>query len=309
VISIGMSLDLPWLALHLPLVLGAAVGLVVVKLTITGLLIRSFGLSWTTSMQTGLLLGPGGEFSFVILGLALGSALISPPAAKLGLAAAALTMSVIPLLSRLGVRLASRFQRVVVVDPRLLPPEGPHAPRVIIAGFGRVGRMVAAMLDVHRVAYIAIDSDADLVAEQRATSPHLHYGDMTSADLLHRLDLAGTRALVVTLDRHGAAAELVRLARHERPDLLIVARAREAEHAARLYGLGATDAVPEAIEASLQLSEAVLVDLGVPMGPVIASIHEKRAEIQAQIRQIAPEARIRPLGRRSLRDAGQPARP
>jgi CPA2 family monovalent cation:H+ antiporter-2 len=81
-----------------------------------------------------------------------------------------------------------------------------------------------------------------------------------------------------------------------------VVRARDARHAAHLYGIGATDAVPETIEASLQLSEAVLLDLGVPMGPVIASIHERRAQLQAEIKDMAPHADIRPLGRRRLRD-------
>jgi CPA2 family monovalent cation:H+ antiporter-2 len=85
--------------------------------------------------------------------------------------------------------------------------------------------------------------------------------------------------------------------------LLIVARARDARHAADLYRAGASDAVPEAIEASLQLSEAVLVDLGIPMGPVIVSIHEKRAELQDGIRAMAPEAEVRELGRYRLRDA------
>ena len=84
--------------------------------------------------------------------------------------------------------------------------------------------------------------------------------------------------------------------------LLIVARARDAEHAAHLYRVGATDAVPETIEASLQLSEAVLVDVGVAMGPVIASIHEKRAEMQAVIKAMAPDAEVRTLGRKRLRD-------
>jgi CPA2 family monovalent cation:H+ antiporter-2 len=86
-------------------------------------------------------------------------------------------------------------------------------------------------------------------------------------------------------------------------DLLIVARACDARHAADLYRAGASDAVPEAIEASLQLSEAVLVDLGIPMGPVIVSIHEKRAELQDGIRAMAPEAEVRELGRYRLREA------
>jgi CPA2 family monovalent cation:H+ antiporter-2 len=91
-------------------------------------------------------------------------------------------------------------------------------------------------------------------------------------------------------------------ARAERADLLIVARARDAAHAAHLYQIGASDAVPETIEASLQLSEAVLVDVGVAMGPVIASIHAKREALRAAIKATAPDAQVRTLGRRRLRD-------
>ena len=79
-------------------------------------------------------------------------------------------------------------------------------------------------------------------------------------------------------------------------------RARDAQHAAHLYAIGATDAVPETIEASLQLAEAVLVEIGVAMGPVIATIHERRAELQAEIKAMAPQAEVRSRGRRRLRD-------
>jgi CPA2 family monovalent cation:H+ antiporter-2 len=101
---------------------------------------------------------------------------------------------------------------------------------------------------------------------------------------------------------HAASDRLVAAARAARRDLLIMVRARDARHAAHLYAIGATDAVPETIEASLQLSEAVLVELGVPMGPVIATIHEHRAELQAQIKAMAPRAEVRARGRRRLRD-------
>jgi CPA2 family monovalent cation:H+ antiporter-2 len=81
---------------------------------------------------------------------------------------------------------------------------------------------------------------------------------------------------------------VVAAARLARPELIIVARARDARQAAKLYELGATEAVPETMEASLQLSEALLVDLGVPMGLVIASVHEKRDEIRKALNR--PEA-------------------
>jgi CPA2 family monovalent cation:H+ antiporter-2 len=212
-------------------------------------------------------------------------------------------MACIPLMSTLGRLLSRRIQVTPAIDPALLVPMVDDAtPRVIIAGFGRVGETVAAMLAVHGVAYVAVDSDADRVATQRKLRRPVYWGDITQTELLHRLHIETARALVVTMSDHAASDRLVAAARAVRDDVLIVARARDARHAAHLYAIGATDAVPETIEASLQLSEAVLVDLGVPMGPVIATIHERRAELQAEIKAMAPQAEVRPLGRRRLRD-------
>ena len=301
-VSIGMGLDLARIAAQPLLVLGAAAALVGGKLAIIACLARAFRLPWTTGVRAGLLLGPGGEFTFVILAPAAALGLVSPEAAGFAVILAALTMAAIPLLSTLGGRLAPRRAARAAVDPAVLPP--PEAgPRVVVAGFGRVGQTVASMLEVHRVPYLALDSDADEVARQRKKGKPVYYGDVTNPALVRHLHLDTARALVVTMNDRDAVDDLVAAARRERQDLLIVARARDAAHAAHLYGVGATDAVPETIEASLQLAEAVLVDVGIPMGPVIASIHEKRAEFQRQVRAQAPGVDIRPaLGRRRLRD-------
>lgn len=302
-ISIGMSLDLRTLAAHSALVLGAAAGLVALKGLLITLQTRSFGLSWLHGMQAGLLLGPGGEFGFVIVALATGERLLNPTAGGYVLLVVALTMAAIPLLSLLGRRLAPHVAVRPPVDPALLPPQVlEDVPRVIIAGFGRVGQTVAGLLEHHGVPYVAIDRDPDRVARQRRLGRSAYYGDMTHTDLLRHLRLDDARALVVTLDEPEAADALVAAARAERPDLLIVARARDARHAAHLYRTGASDAVPETIEASLQLSEALLVDLGIPMGPVLVSIHEKRAELQDGIKSMAPDAEVRSYGRYRLRD-------
>ena len=301
-VSIGMGLDLGRIAAQPLLIPAAAVALVGGKLAIIACLARAFRLPWATGVRAGLLLGPGGEFTFVILAPAAALGLVSPEAAGFAVILAALTMAAIPLLSTLGNRLAPSRAARAAVDPAVLPlPEA--GPRVVVAGFGRVGQTVGAMLDVHRVPYLALDSDPDEVARQRKKGKPVHYGDVTSLELVRRLHLDTARALVVTMNDRDAVDDLVAAARRERPDLLIVARARDAAHAAHLYGVGATDAVPETIEASLQLAEAVLVDVGIPMGPVIASIHEKRAEFQRQVRAQAPGVDIRPaLGRRRLRD-------
>ena len=302
-ILVGMSLNLGDVVADVGPLIAASVVLVLVKLGIIAVLVRGFGLGWLAGIQAGLLLGPGGEFGFVIIGLARSDHLIGSDAARFALILVAVTMACIAPLSSIGKLFGRRTAAARAVDPALLGPLPEDAtPRAIIAGFGRVGETVAALLTVHQVPYVAIDSDVDRVAAMRKRGLPVYWGDITRVELLHRLHIDTARALVVTMSDHAASDRLVAVARAERADLLIVVRARDARHAAQLYAVGATDAVPETIEASLQLSEAVLVDLGIPMGPVIATIHEKRAEMQAAIRTMAPGAAVRPLGRRRLRD-------
>ena len=169
------------------------------------------------------------------------------------------------------------------------------------------------MLKVHGVDYIAVDADVDIVTQgARRRRPNLFWR-CDQPDLVDRIAACqSARALVVTMDSTAGAEEVVAVARAARDDLLIVSRARDARHAGRLYMKGATDAVPETVEASLLLSETLLVDIGVPMGPVITSIHERRAQFRAEIQKLAPGSNVRSARRRLLRDRGrgpEPERP
>src|SRR5690606_11081936 len=159
----------------------------------------------------------------------------------------------------------------------------PQAPRVIVVGCGRVGRLVAQMLDRHGKPYVAIDSDADMVAEAKREGFHAEFGNAERGNMLDKFGVDRAPATIRTIDEPVLAQRIVRKLRAARPDLPIIARARDTYHAAALYRIGATHAVPETLESSLQLSEAVLVEIGVPMGPVIASIHEKRDEFRDRI--------------------------
>ena len=110
-------------------------------------------------------------------------------------------------------------------------------------------------------------------------------------------------AVILTMDDPVLVSRLTKRLRAAFPDIPIIARARDTAQAASLYKAGASQAVPEAVEASLQIAEAALVDLGVPMGPVIASIHEKRDEIRARIKADAELEEAPRFGSRRLRDA------
>ncbi len=284
-ISIGMTIDLAAIAANPLWVTGGIIGLICGKGLVIFLLARAIGVAARPAAQSALVLAPGSEFSFVILTAALAGGVVSATAAGYAAMVAALTMALIPPLFQLGARLDVRATRQDGVDPALqVPRDLAAAPRVVVAGYGRVGAVIASMLDQHGVDWIAVDSDAKTVARAHRQGKPVYFGDLKNPSILASLDLADARALVVTMDAPKAVETVVAEARALRADLLIVARARDARHAAALYAAGASDAVPETLESSLLLSEALLVDIGVPMGLVIASIHEKRDEFRAEIK-------------------------
>ena len=177
----------------------------------------------------------------------------------------------------------------------------------IVVGHGRVGQLVCDMLEQpplplhrHRQRSAAVSG-----VPSRAGG-EVYYGDATEPTFLNSCGLAEAPAVVVTIHTQAAIDEIVERCARARPDLPIVSRARDARTPSHLYDLGVTDAVPETIEASLQLSEAALVGVGVPTGPVIASIHEKRDEFRHELQEAAGRAGrtgIRSIRAKTLRSS------
>jgi CPA2 family monovalent cation:H+ antiporter-2 len=300
--TVGMNIDFRELARE-PLWLFVSVaGLIAVKASLLIGLARLFRMPWPAAIETGLLLGPGGEFAFVCIGLATTLGLVVANVASFVLAVTSITMVLIPTLSLVARRLAPRFRQPKVLDPELAVAPSGGAGHAIVIGHGRVGQVVCAMLDRHGFKYIAVDRNADAVTEHRRLGREVYYGDATNSAFLRSCGLMDAAGVIVTVGTE--IDEIVDQVRALRPDILIVSRARDATHARHLYELGVTDAVPETIEASLQLSEAALVGLGIPMGPVIASIHEKRDDFRHELQQAAGRAgqassrAIRPKERR-----------
>jgi CPA2 family monovalent cation:H+ antiporter-2 len=296
-VSVGIGLDLSLMAARPLAVAEIALGLIALQAAVVCVLARLFGLKISQALESALLLAAGGEFAFVILGTAMDHSIVGAPVARLLLVAVTVSMFCIPLLAALGAKLGGRLARPAL--PVAPVVESAEPARVLVVGYGRVGRLVGEMLTVHEIPWVAAERDARGVEAARRAGDLVYYGDASRSEFLLRCGLETARALVVTMDSPEGAEAVVAAARELRPDLTIVARARDARHARRLYDLGATDAVPETIEASLQLSEAALVEIGVPMGLVIASIHERRDAYRAELNR--PDA----LGgkRRRLRDA------
>jgi len=279
-ITVGMSVDLAMVFANLGQIAVAVVGVLVVKALVTGVLLRLMGARRSTAAETGLLMASPSETTLIVLSAATAARVVAPETAQFWQVVTAIGLTVTPLLAMLGRSVGRR------VEPAPGVPEAERgAPLPIIVGAGRVGRLVADMLTIHGKDYVAIDSDADLVTQARSDGYRATFGD--AARGLERLGVETAPAVVLTMDEPVLVQRLTTRLRKAYPDLTIIARARDLAHATALYRAGASLAVPETLESSLQLSEAVLVDLGVAMGPVIASIHEKRDEFRAAIREDA----------------------
>ncbi|MEW9856291.1 cation:proton antiporter [Novosphingobium rhizovicinum] len=297
-ITVGMSIDLAAVARDIVKIVLATCGVIALKAVVTALLLRLMGARRGTATETGILMASPSETTLIVLSAAAAAQIIAPATEQFWQIVTALGLTVTPLLALAGRYMGGRVDGVE--PPHRLP--GEKDPRAVIIGFGRVGRLVADMLQAHEKPYMAVDADADLVSEGKQRGYAVTFGDAARGNALSRLGLDKATAVILTMDEPVAAQRLVRKIRASHPDLPIIARARDTTHAAALYQAGATQAVPETLESSLQLSEAVLVDLGVPMGPVIASIHEKRDELREQLMREGGLAEKPSLRSSSLRE-------
>lgn len=305
--TVGAGLDLG-AVIGQPYALAAGVaGLIAIKGAIVYGLIRAFGFNRIVAGRTAALVAPGGEFAFIVLALAASGGIVPNPTAAYFLAVTSLSMALIPILDALA-RRTFPIPAAVATDPALqILPSAEEQVDAIVIGHGRVGALVSDMLARHGVHHVITEKRPDLVGHARTENKPIYYGDALNIEFLRHCGLDRARAVIITIHDWDATDELVSTIHAARPGVVIVARARDADHARRLYERGASDAVPETIEASLQLSEAALVDLGVPTGPVIASIHERRDEFRKALQTAAGRmGRTETRGVRAARSRKEP---
>ena len=289
-VGVGIGLDVDAVAADPVAVFGLAAVMTLLKAGLIYGAARAWKLGNRTAIETALVLGPAGEFAFVILGAGLVEGIALPAFTQQVLLAATISIFSIPLMAMI----ASRLVRRVEATRPDLPAEAleplPEQGQVLIVGFGRVGRLVGEILLTHDQRFLAIDADASTVGKGRAEGSNVFYGDAARPDMLALCGIETARAVVVTMDAPARVDAVVQAVRAIRPDLILIARARDDRHAVRLYRLGVTDAVPETTEASLQLAENTLIDLGVPLGLVLASIHERRDQFRKVFQEAMPDS-------------------
>jgi CPA2 family monovalent cation:H+ antiporter-2 len=264
--TIGMSVDLKYAVSNWWQVLALLAGLVVIKAGVIAGLCYVIKIPPTVALRTGLVLAQASEFAFVLIAIAAREKIVGGEVQQMVLAVASLSMAATPFLAMLGLWLARRIERVSRIGLAALEQENIDLQKhVVLAGFGRFGQMIARLLDSNRIPYVALDLDAKQVAEFKAKGVPIHFGDATRPEILWGVGIDRAAAIVLTTAKDPAGeTRLVSLLRRRLPELKIVARARDPQHAAALATAGATEAVPDALASSLHLAQSVIKTFGLP---------------------------------------------
>jgi monovalent cation:proton antiporter-2 (CPA2) family protein len=276
--GVGMSVDFGLLGRQAVLIVGLVLGLLLIKSAILWVLCRLMGIGSPDATRVSLLLSQSGEFGFVLFGLAALSGVLPEYLFHMLTLLVALTMVTTPLMANLGEYLNRRLTRTGDQHDVSTNHIDARQPHVIIAGFGRVGQRVARILQAGNVPYLAIDSNADRVLEGRREGFSVFYGDASQVDVLKAAGAGQAGALVCTLDQAIPAVRLVNILRQHHPGISIHARGRDWQHCEQLLKAGATIAISETLEASLQLGGAVLSTMGILEEDATALIESLRKE-------------------------------
>lgn len=283
--SVTMSIDLAEIANNPIWIVSSVIGLILLKTLIIIVLARLFGFRWHCAAEMGLLLSQGGEFAFVVIGMALGFDLLPKEIAQFMLIVVGVTMFITPFLARLarftGTSLESRLQSEPTVQIDTVPELSGH---VIIVGYGRTGQLLASILSEQTIEYVALDLDADRVAQLRNQGAPVYLGNATREAMLEKMRLRDAATLVICTDNPQASQQILSTARRMAPNLPIIVRVHDSQHAALLLAEGATQVVPEVLESGLQLAQLSLEQVGISTSAAHDLVDAKRASIDFRAR-------------------------
>jgi CPA2 family monovalent cation:H+ antiporter-2 len=287
-ISLGMLVDLAEVVRLLPLIVAAALGIILIKTIGAGAALLAVGTPLRVAVTAGLYLAQVGEFSFVLGRAGLRAGLLTDTLWQVLLGASIATMVVTPALvgagPKVGAWLAARTGRRAPRDT-----EGAGVPKmsdhVIILGFGMGGRLFAQGLREFGVPYLILELNGATVREAREKGELIFYGDAAHPDALEAAGIEHARAVVAVLSDPDASARTLRAIRSHAPHVPVIIRVRYREEARRMLAMGANVAIAEELEGSLETLGQLLVRLGVPGN--LAQVHVERLRGPDSVRGIA----------------------
>lgn len=285
-ISLGMGLNLSVLGQYWYIVVAGAIGLIAAKFVAIFMVARVRHVSLPDAIMIALVLSQAGEFGLLMLQTMRSSGIDAIPAQHQEILTAIIMLSIMATPIILAV--FDRLQRTgKLFSPNLMPsrPRVSDAPKVVICGFGRVGQLVAQMLQTQKISYVALDMDVNIVMLGREHGYNVVYGNSTNADVLTDIGLNPhkTRAVVVALDNASTARDTVITVREIAPRIRVFARARNLTESKLLVKEGAQIALPETIESSLFLGYGVLEHLGVSQNALTRILNELRQDNYARV--------------------------
>ena len=274
-IAVGMSANLGVLADRPLAVLGLTAGYFACKILAVWAAARLTRHTGTTAWRLAVALAGGGEFAFVLFTLAAGSGLMARETADLLVIVVTLSMAAAPSLIALTDRVARRMapDATLPLFDRIEPGE----PRVLIAGFGRFGQIVARVLRARRIPFTALEVSQAQVDFVRRFGNKLYYGDASRLEVLRAAGAGRAQVLVLAIDDVEASVRTAELVRRHFPQLRVLARARNRQHAFRLMDAGVAEIWRETLASSLELAEAALVAIGTPRDTAAAQVRRFRA--------------------------------
>ncbi|WP_430230609.1 cation:proton antiporter [Nitrosomonas communis] len=291
-IGIGMLLD-PASLPHIWhwAILGAVV-LLTSKALLVSFMVRKIGADPLTAWRTGLLLSVGGEFGFALLAIALSANVIDTFLGQIALTSVLFSMIAGPFIIQHNHAIASRLVRDLSrssnspMSPTLeLGITTQLEDHVIIFGYGRIGQSVAHLLDEESIPYIALDLDPARVRQAHAAGEPVYYGDATDRNVLDLLGLDRARLVIISHDDVAASLKVLEYLRRARPELPVMVRTRDESRVSELQKAGATEVVPETLEAGLMIASQSLLLLDVPPSQVMRRIQEQRSGKYRLIRE------------------------
>ena len=282
--TVGMSIDITLIWREAAQITLLVVGLMVGKSIVTAALCRGFGLPAGGCVRVGLLLSQGGEFGFILFLSASTLGLLALETTQMLLASVTLTMAATPVMAYAGGRFSSLMTRREEMSVAAIGEMGEELhDHVLIAGFGRVGQTVAKMLSAGGISYVALDMDASRIAACRAKGMPVFFGDASQIEILNSAGAGRARGAVVTIDQPAAADRIVEALHEFFPDLPNFVRAQDLLHGRHLEAEGATQAVPETLEASLQLGAIAMTSMGIRSDEVAGILQELRNDDYANL--------------------------
>ena len=301
-ITIGTLLDLQLLIRQWWLVLLLLVGLQLAKMVIVTLVARLGTDNSRKALRAGIVMAQGGEFGFALLTLMLSDRLADSAIIQPLLAATVISMVASPVVIRHNGRIADRlFRRTAPASPiaREWELAGTYQTaqrdHVIICGFGRVGQNLARVLEQQGFEYVALDMDPRRVQAARQAGDPVIYGDGAQPEILQAVGLAHCSVLVLTFADPQGALGILKAVRELRPELPVLVRTQDDAMLDDLQRAGATEVVPETLEASLMLVSQVLLLLGAPVSRVVKTVGDIRNTRYATLRRIFRREDARPI--------------